>query len=107
MDLIMKNVDLKFPYAAIFCRTNDSVESAVIESEDEIYKTGTFIHIQEVVPIKNSLRLLVQGVRRIQYNGPAEERNQRDRWELIYFYAQLRTNQLIEIGQSENNQLIM
>ena len=56
----MKNVDLKFPYAAIFCRKNDSIESALIESDDEIYKTGTFIHIQEVVPIKDSLRLLVQ-----------------------------------------------
>ena len=60
ISLIMKNVDLKFPYAAIFCRKNDSIESALIESDDEIYKTGTFIHIQEVVPIKDSLRLLVQ-----------------------------------------------
>ena len=60
INLIMKNVDLKFPYAAIFCRKNDSIESALVESDDEIYKTGTFIHIQEVVPIKDSLRLLVQ-----------------------------------------------
>merc|ERR1712106_634759 len=78
MELIMKNVELKFPYAAIFCRTNDSVESSAIEDEDEIYKTGTFIHIQELVPIKNSLRLLVQGVRRIAYNGPNQERNGED-----------------------------
>ena len=46
------------------------------ESGDEVYQTGTFIHIQEAMPIKDSLRLLVQGVRRISFDGENIERNQ-------------------------------
>lgn len=46
------------------------------ESGEEVYQTGTFIHIQEAMPIKDSLRLLVQGVRRISFDGENIERNQ-------------------------------
>ena len=30
IDMIMKNIELKFPYAGIFTRTNDAIESSLI-----------------------------------------------------------------------------
>ena len=45
----------------------------------EVYQTGTFIHIQEAMPIKDSLRLLVQGVRRISLDSANHERNIRSK----------------------------
>ena len=81
INLIMKNVELRLPYAGVFTRYDDSNESSVIDSPAEIYETGTLIHIQEAMPVGDHLRLLVQGVRRISFNGENIERNQRTREE--------------------------
>merc|ERR1719370_802160 len=63
--LILKNVAMKFPFAGLFVRKDDANPENVAKDPSEIYETGTFIHIQECVEMKNSLRLLVQGIRRI------------------------------------------
>lgn len=44
--LILKNVQMKFPYAGIFVRKDDTVEANVADDMSELYSTGTFIHIQ-------------------------------------------------------------
>lgn len=73
--LILKNVQMKFPYAGIFVRKDDTVEANVADDMSELYSTGTFIHIQECVEMKNSIRLLVQGIRRIELDGVNKDRN--------------------------------
>ena len=73
--LILKNVSMKFPYAGIFVHRDDTAEHNVANSTDELYGTGTFCYIQECVEMKNSIRLLVQGIRRISLDGANKERN--------------------------------
>jgi ATP-dependent Lon protease len=46
--LILKNVQLKFPYAGIFVRKDDKIEANVANNASELYNTGTFIHIQGI-----------------------------------------------------------
>jgi hypothetical protein len=103
INLIMKNVELRLPYAGVFTRHDDSIESSIIDDPNEIYNTGTLIHIQEAMPVGDHLRLLVQGVRRISFDGENLERNERARDEGTTSVLYGNVSNIPEIYDTNNN----
>ncbi|KAE8631869.1 hypothetical protein XENTR_v10001340 [Xenopus tropicalis] len=68
MALLRRKVRLAQPYAGIFLKKDDSNESDVVNSLDEIYNTGTFVQIHEMHDMEDKLRMIVMGHRRIRIN---------------------------------------
>ncbi|KAM4809164.1 lon protease homolog, mitochondrial [Rhinophrynus dorsalis] len=68
MALLRRKVRLAQPYAGIFLKKDDSNESDVVGSLDEIYNTGTFVQIHEMQDMDDKLRMIVMGHRRIRIN---------------------------------------
>ncbi|KAG8454812.1 hypothetical protein GDO86_001144 [Hymenochirus boettgeri] len=68
MALLRRKVRLAQPYAGVFLKKDDSNESDVVNSLDEIYNTGTFVQIHEMHDMEDKLRMIVMGHRRIRIN---------------------------------------
>ncbi|XP_028672396.1 lon protease homolog, mitochondrial [Erpetoichthys calabaricus] len=68
MDLLRRKVRLAQPYAGVFLKKDDSNESDVVGSLDDIYHTGTFVQIHEMQDLGDKLRMIVMGHRRIRIN---------------------------------------
>ncbi|PNJ18372.1 LONP1 isoform 7 [Pongo abelii] len=64
VELLRRKVRLAQPYVGIFLKRDDSNESDVVESLDEIYHTGTFAQIHEMQDLGDKLRMIVMGHRR-------------------------------------------
>ncbi|XP_065912024.1 lon protease homolog, mitochondrial-like [Dysidea avara] len=67
INLVRKKSNLRIPYAGAFLRKTDS-EDDVVNSLDDIYKVGTFVHILEMGQSDrdNRVRMIIKGIRRIQ-----------------------------------------
>ncbi|MGH0151165.1 UNVERIFIED_CONTAM: hypothetical protein FKN15_032541 [Acipenser sinensis] len=72
MELLRRKVRLAQPYAGVFLRKDDSNESDVVESLEDVYRTGTFVQIHEMQDLGDKLRMIVMGHRRIQINKQLE-----------------------------------
>uniref|UniRef100_A0A8C4MXC5 Lon protease homolog, mitochondrial n=1 Tax=Equus asinus asinus TaxID=83772 RepID=A0A8C4MXC5_EQUAS len=72
VELLRRKVRLAQPYAGVFLKRDDSNESDVVESLDEVYHTGTFVQIHEMQDLGDKLRMIVMGHRRIHINRPLE-----------------------------------
>ncbi|MGH0165512.1 UNVERIFIED_CONTAM: hypothetical protein FKN15_049069 [Acipenser sinensis] len=72
MELLRRKVRLAQPYAGVFLRKDDSNESDVVESLEDVYHTGTFVQIHEMQDLGDKLRMIVMGHRRIQINKQLE-----------------------------------
>ncbi|KAM4707918.1 lon protease homolog, mitochondrial [Discoglossus pictus] len=72
MALLRRKVRLAQPYAGVFLKKDDSNESDVVGSLDDIYHTGTFVQIHEVQDMEDKLRMIVMGHRRIRINKELE-----------------------------------
>ncbi|XP_049732470.1 lon protease homolog, mitochondrial isoform X3 [Elephas maximus indicus] len=72
VELLRRKVRLAQPYAGVFLKRDDSSESDVVESLDEIYHTGTFVQIHEMQDLGDKLRMIVMGHRRIHINRQLE-----------------------------------
>ncbi|XP_038628518.1 lon protease homolog, mitochondrial [Tachyglossus aculeatus] len=68
VELLRRKVRLAQPYAGVFLKKNDNNESEVVESLDEVYRTGTFVQIHEMQDLGDKLRMIVMGHRRIHIN---------------------------------------
>ncbi|KAL5482071.1 hypothetical protein EMCRGX_G022352 [Ephydatia muelleri] len=75
MALIRCKVKLAQPYAGAFLKREDSNESEVISSLDEIYKVGTFVQIMELHDTGEKMRMIIQGHRRIKITGVVDLAN--------------------------------
>uniref|UniRef100_H3B5F1 Lon protease homolog n=1 Tax=Latimeria chalumnae TaxID=7897 RepID=H3B5F1_LATCH len=71
-ELLRRKVRLAQPYAGVFLKKDDTNESDVVESLDEIYRTGTFVQIHEMQDLGDKLRMIVMGHRRIHVNKQLE-----------------------------------
>uniref|UniRef100_A0A8C4T0K5 Lon protease homolog, mitochondrial n=1 Tax=Erpetoichthys calabaricus TaxID=27687 RepID=A0A8C4T0K5_ERPCA len=84
MDLLRRKVRLAQPYAGVFLKKDDSNESDVVGSLDDIYHTGTFVQIHEMQDLGDKLRMIVMGHRRYririnkQLDPELEEQQQLD-----------------------------
>ncbi|XP_033858163.3 lon protease homolog, mitochondrial [Acipenser ruthenus] len=72
MEVLRRKVRLAQPYAGVFLRKDDSNESDVVESLEDVYRTGTFVQIHEMQDLGDKLRMIVMGHRRIQINKQLE-----------------------------------
>ncbi|XP_036898542.1 lon protease homolog, mitochondrial [Sturnira hondurensis] len=72
VELLRRKVRLAQPYAGVFLKRDDSNESDVIESLDEVYHTGTFVQIHEMQDLGDKLRMIVMGHRRIHISRQLE-----------------------------------
>lgn len=70
--LIRRKVKLAQPYAGAFLKRDDSNESEVVSSLDEIYNIGTFVQIAELHDMGEKMRMIIQGHRRIKVVGVVE-----------------------------------
>lgn len=66
MDLLRRKVRLAQPYAGVFLKKDDTDESDVVASLDDVYSTGTFVQIHEMQDLGDKLRMIVMGHRRIR-----------------------------------------
>ncbi|KAL4227296.1 Lon protease mitochondrial [Mactra antiquata] len=64
-EVIKKKVKLNQPYAGVFLKKDDSNDSEIVNSLDDIYNVGTFVQITEMQEFDNKLRMIVMGHRRI------------------------------------------
>ncbi|XP_039734391.1 lon protease homolog, mitochondrial isoform X1 [Pteropus medius] len=64
VELLRRKVRLAQPYAGVFLKRDDTNESDVVESLDEVYHTGTFVQIHEMQDLGDKLRMIVMGHRR-------------------------------------------
>ncbi|KAI8477903.1 Lon protease mitochondrial [Branchiostoma belcheri] len=69
MDLLRKKVRLAQPYIGVFMKKDDSNESEVITSLEEVYDIGTFAQIHEMQDLGERIRMIVMGHRRIKLLG--------------------------------------
>ncbi|KAM5237838.1 lon protease homolog, mitochondrial [Ctenodactylus gundi] len=72
VELLRRKVRLAQPYVGVFLKRDDSNESDVVESLDEIYHTGTFAQIHEMQDLGDKLRMIVTGHRRIHISRQLE-----------------------------------
>lgn len=72
VELLRRKVRLAQPYAGVFLKRDDSNESDVVESLDEVYHTGTFVQIHEMQDLGDKLRMIVMGHRRIHISRQLE-----------------------------------
>ncbi|XP_045632658.1 LOW QUALITY PROTEIN: lon protease homolog, mitochondrial [Ursus americanus] len=72
VELLRRKVRLAQPYAGVFLKRDDSNESDVVESLDEVYHMGTFVQIHEMQDLGDKLRMIVMGHRRIHINRQLE-----------------------------------
>ncbi|XP_036170385.1 LOW QUALITY PROTEIN: lon protease homolog, mitochondrial [Myotis myotis] len=72
VELLRRKVRLAQPYAGVFLKRDDTNESDVVESLDEIYHTGTFVQIHEMQDLGDKLRMIVMGHRRIHISRQLE-----------------------------------
>ncbi|KAF5911628.1 hypothetical protein HPG69_008227 [Diceros bicornis minor] len=72
VELLRRKVRLAQPYAGVFLKKDDSNESDVVESLDEVYHTGTFVQIHEMQDLGDKLRMIVMGHRRIHISRQLE-----------------------------------
>ncbi|XP_036356649.1 lon protease homolog, mitochondrial [Octopus sinensis] len=69
MDVLRRKVKLNLPYAGIFLKKDDSNDSEVISSMDDIYPIGSFVQITEMQDLGDKLRMIVLAHRRIKINN--------------------------------------
>nr|KAF6480948.1 lon peptidase 1, mitochondrial [Molossus molossus] len=72
VELLRRKVRLAQPYAGVFLKRDDTNESDVVESLDEVYHTGTFVQIHEMQDLGDKLRMIVMGHRRIHISRQLE-----------------------------------
>ncbi|XP_055105967.2 lon protease homolog, mitochondrial isoform X3 [Symphalangus syndactylus] len=72
VELLRRKVRLAQPYVGVFLKRDDSNESDVVESLDEIYHTGTFAQIHEMQDLGDKLRMIVMGHRRVHISRQLE-----------------------------------
>ncbi|XP_040846650.1 lon protease homolog, mitochondrial [Ochotona curzoniae] len=72
IELLRRKVRLAQPYVGVFLKRDDSNESDVVGSLDEIYHTGTFAQIHELQDLGDKLRMIVTGHRRIHISRQLE-----------------------------------
>uniref|UniRef100_A0A672FAA9 Lon peptidase 1, mitochondrial n=1 Tax=Salarias fasciatus TaxID=181472 RepID=A0A672FAA9_SALFA len=73
MELLRRKVRLAQPYAGVFLKRDDSNESDVVDSLDQVYQTGTFVQIHEMQDLGDKLRMIVMGHRRIRISRPPRQ----------------------------------
>ncbi|KAI2588133.1 lon peptidase 1, mitochondrial, partial [Homo sapiens] len=73
VELLRRKVRLAQPYVGVFLKRDDSNESDVVESLDEIYHTGTFAQIHEMQDLGDKLRMIVMGHRREASAGSSSQ----------------------------------
>uniref|UniRef100_H3CCI0 Lon protease homolog, mitochondrial n=1 Tax=Tetraodon nigroviridis TaxID=99883 RepID=H3CCI0_TETNG len=72
MELLRRKVGLAQPYAGVFLKKDDSNESDVADSLEDVYSTGTFVQIHEMQDLGDKLRMIVMGHRRIRITKQLE-----------------------------------
>lgn len=72
MDLIRRKVHLNVPYIGLFMKKNESSDSEVVNSLDDVYSIGTFAHISEMLDQNDRIRMVVRAHRRIKINNAIE-----------------------------------
>ncbi|KAM5310638.1 lon protease homolog, mitochondrial isoform 1-T1 [Glossophaga mutica] len=72
VELLRRKVRLAQPYAGVFLKRDDTNESDVVESLDEVYHTGTFVQIHEMQDLGDKLRMIVMGHRRVHISRQLE-----------------------------------
>lgn len=78
MEIIRRKLRLSQPYAGVFLKKDDTNESEVVESLDDLHKVGTFVQIHEVEDMGDKMRMIVLAHRRVEivkqlFEDPAPE----------------------------------
>lgn len=73
ISLIRRKVKLNQPYAGIFMKKDDSNESEVVNSLEDIHPIGTFAQIHELQDLGDRLRMIVMAHRRIRIQKQIDE----------------------------------
>ena len=79
VSLIRRKVKLNQPYAGVFMKKDESNESEVVNSLDDIHPVGTFVQIHELQDLGDRLRMIVMAHRRIRIQKQIEEDMETDR----------------------------
>lgn len=66
MSLIRRKVKLNQPYAGVFMKKDESNESEVVNSVDELHSVGSFCQIHELQDLGDKLRMIVMAHRRVR-----------------------------------------
>jgi len=73
MSLIRRKVKLNQPYAGVFMKKDETNESEVVSSLEDIHSIGTFVQIHELQDLGDRLRMIVMAHRRVRIQKQIDE----------------------------------